>query len=294
MSDKSQPITAALVKDLRERTAAGMMECKKYLVKTGGDIEAAIEMMRKDGSLKAAKKAGRTTAEGIIVALSEGNVAVLVEVNCETDFVSIGEDFQQFANAVAQTALSNRCATVEALSTADMGGKTVEQKRADLVAKIGENINVRRIVLLEAQGTISSYTHSKNIGVLVDVSNGDDALGKDIAMHIAASAPLVVSSDQVPAELIEKEKEIYTAQAQESGKPAEIIEKMVVGRVKKYLDEVCLLGQPFVKNPDVNIEQLLKGTSATINSFHRLSVGEGIEKEESNFVEEVMAQARGE
>ena len=294
MSDKSQPITAALVKDLRERTAAGMMECKKYLVKTGGDIEAAIEMMRKDGSLKAAKKAGRTTAEGIIVALSEGNVAVLVEVNCETDFVSIGEDFQQFANAVAQTALSNRCATVEALSTADMGGKTVEQKRADLVAKIGENINVRRIVLLEAQGTISSYTHSKNIGVLVDVSNGDDALGKDIAMHIAASAPLVVSSDQVPAELIEKEKEIYTAQAQESGKPAEIIEKMVVGRVKKYLDEVCLLGQPFVKNPDVNIEQLLKGASATINSFHRLSVGEGIEKEESNFVEEVMAQARGE
>lgn len=294
MSDTSKPISAALVKELRERTSAGMMECKKYLQKVAGNIEQAIDLMRKEGTLKAAKKEGRTTAEGIIVIVSEESVAAMVEINCETDFVSRGEDFQNFANAVAGAALANRAETVEALLAADIDGKTVEQTRADLIAKIGENINVRRVKLVVATGTVSHYVHSDKIGVVVDISGGDSELAKDIAMHIAASAPVVVNATDVPEDLINKEREIYTAQANESGKPAEIIEKMVLGRINKYLDEVSLMGQPFVKNPELKISQLLSNANAKVNQFYRYCVGEGVEKQASNFVEEVMAQARGE
>lgn len=291
---ESKPISAALVKELRERTSAGMMECKKYLQKAEGDIELAIEIMRKEGTLKAAKKEGRTTAEGAIVIVSDANVAAMVEVNCETDFVTRGDDFQNFANSVAAVALANRTETVDALLAADVDGKTVETVRAELIAKIGENINVRRVQLLQATGSVSHYVHSSKIGVIVDMSGGDSELANDIAMHIAACSPVVVDPQEVSAELVEKEREIYAAQAKESGKPADIIEKMVSGRINKFLDEVSLLGQPFVKNPDMKIGQLLANANAKVNQFYRFTVGEGIEKQESNFVEEVMAQARGE
>ena len=295
MSESGKTIPAALVKELRERTSAGMMECKKYLQKAEGDIELAIDLMRKEGSLKAAKKEGRTTAEGVVVIAGDGKAAVMLEVNCETDFVTRGDDFQQFTNTVVTAALANRTDTIEALSAVALDtGKTVEETRAELIAKIGENINLRRVTLIQSESRASFYVHGGKIGVVVDLSVDNDALGKDIAMHIAATSPLVVDASQVPTQLIEKEKEIYSSQAQESGKPADIIEKMVAGRIKKYLDEVCLLGQPFVKNPDVKIEQLLADANAKVNRFERFVVGEGIEKAADNFVEEVMAQARGE
>jgi len=294
MSDQTKAISAAMVKELRERTSAGMMECKKYLQKAEADIELAIELMRKDGTLKAAKKEGRTTAEGLVVVASHGNFGVMLEVNCETDFVARGDDFKDFAHRCAEVALENHSTAVEDLMETTVDGKTIETARAELVAKIGENINVRRLVSLKPQGMIGHYSHGAKIGVMVDISGGDSELAKDIAMHIAAQAPVVVSPDQVSEELIAKEREIYTAQAKESGKPAEIVEKMVSGRINKFLDEVSLLGQPFVKNPDIKIQQLLSNANATINQFFRFSVGEGIEKQESNFVEEVMAQARGE
>jgi len=288
-------ITAAQVKELRERTGAGMMECKRTLVETSGDIEAAIEQMRVSGLAKADKKSDRVAAEGIIAMArsADGKQAVLVEVNCETDFVAKGDDFNAFAAAVADTALNAGVSTAEALLEANHEDNTVEHSRKELIAKIGENITVRRVSRVESDGVVGAYMHGSRIGVLTGVAGGDEALAKDISMHIAASKPVCVSADDVPADVIEKEKEIFTAQAAESGKPPEIIEKMIGGRINKFLKEVTLVGQPFVKDPDQTIEKLLASKGATVSAFERLEVGEGIEKKEEDFVAEVMAQAKG-
>jgi len=290
-------ITAALVKELRERTQAGMMECKKALVETNGDLEAAVEYMRKAGLAKADKKSGRTAAEGAVVCKTsdDGKAAILVEVNCETDFVTKGDDFQNFANEVAEVALKNLPDDIDGLLNLKMAsGDTVADATKALIAKIGENINVRRYTKAVTDGgIIGSYIHGSRIGVLTSIKGGSEELAKDIAMHVAASKPICVSSDEVPAEVIEKEKEIYSAQAAESGKPADIIEKMVMGRINKFLKEITLLGQPFVKDPDQTIEKLLKAANATVDSFFRLEVGEGIEKKEENFADEVMSQVKG-
>lgn len=292
-------ITAALVKELRDRTGSGMMECKKALTETDGDLEAAVEHMRKTGLLKADKKASRTAAEGLIVMrqAADNSAVALVEVNCETDFVARGADFQQFAGAVADTVVQLKPADVETLLNATLSDdKSVDQVRRDLVAKLGENMNVRRFACYSAgSNRIGSYLHSnQRIGVVVELSGGDDELAKDIAMHIAASRPLCVTPDQVAAETVEKEREIALAQAINEGKAPEIASKMVEGRVRKYLNENTLLGQIFVKDPDgkLTIEKLLKNKGASVVAFERFELGEGIEKKADNFVEEVMAQAR--
>ena len=289
-------ITAALVKELRERTGAGMMECKKALVEVDGDIEAAIEMMRKTGLAKADKKAGRTAADGLIVVKSsdDGKQAVMVEVNCETDFVTKGDDFKNFCDEVAQVTLDSQPADLDALLAASMsGGESVADTCKRLIAKIGENMSVRRFQLFNTDGLLASYLHGARIGVMVDMTGGSTELARDIAMHVAASNPSAVDETEVDPALIEKEKEIFTAQALESGKPADIVEKMIGGRIKKYLKEITLVGQPFVKNPDTTVEQLLKDAGATVNGFTRFEVGEGIEKKVENFADEVMAQVQG-
>lgn len=291
-------ISAALVKELRERTGLGMMECKKALVETGGDIEQAIEHLRKSGLARADKKAGRIAADGMIVIASAGNrEAALVEVNSETDFVAKGDDFVKFAEQVAQRVLESRPDNVAELMdmplTSDTS-RTVNIARQELVAKLGENINVRRFARLATDsGCIGSYSHGTRIGVLVQLDKDNGELAKDIAMHIAASKPIAISADHVAPELIAKEREIYGAQAADSGKPAEIIEKMVQGRVQKFLKETTLLGQPFVKDPEVTVEKLLKKAGAGVIAFERFEIGEGIEKKEENFADEVMAQAQG-
>jgi len=290
-------ITASLVKELRERTGAGMMECKKALVETNGDIEAAIEAMRKSGQAKAAKKAGRTAAEGIILVdiSDDGKQAVIVEVNCETDFVAKDENFLSFANAVAERALTGGAADVAELMGQPLHegeDTTIEQAREALVAKIGENMTVRRFERVTATGAIASYRHGDRIGVMVDLEGGDADLGRDLAMHIAASKPVCVSEEQVPTELLDKEREIFTAQAKESGKPDNIIEKMIDGRIRKYLAEITLVGQSFVKDPDTTVGKLLGAKGAKVNGFIRYEVGEGIEKKQENFADEVMAQAK--
>ncbi|WP_428623272.1 translation elongation factor Ts [Sedimenticola sp.] len=293
-------ITASLVKELRERTGSGMMECKKALVEADGDIDAAIENMRKSGQAKAAKKAGRTAADGLIVIqmTDDSKKGVMVEVNCETDFVAKDENFTSFANAVAQRALASDVASVDELLNAplhDGEETTVNTAREALIVKIGENMNVRRFERFEStSGRLSSYSHGARIGVIVDIEGGDDDLAKDIAMHVAASNPTCVSEEQVPAELVEKEREIFKVQALESGKPENIVDKIVEGRVRKYLSEITLLGQAFVKDPDITVEKLLAGAGAKVNSFKRFEVGEGIEKKQENFADEVMAQVRGE
>ena len=289
-------ISAALVKELRERTGAGMMECKKALEQNGGDIEAAIEAMRKSGQAKVAKKAGRIAAEGLIVIQQDRNHVAMVEVNCETDFVSKGDDFKHFCDAVAATALHERPADLAALMGSNLAGleKSVEEVRQDLIAKIGENTNVRRFALMDThQGRLGVYLHGTRIGVLVDMRGGSAELAKDIAMHIAASRPLCVSANQVPAEIKAKEEEIYRAQAANTGKPNHIIDKMVEGRLNKFLKEVTLLGQPFVKDPDQSVEKLLKANQASVVHFERFEVGEGIEKKNENFADEVMQQVQG-
>lgn len=289
-------ISAGLVMQLRERTGAGMMECKKFLVATNGDIEAAILEMRKAGQAKADKKSDRVAAEGIIVIArsDDERSAVMIEINSETDFVARDSNFSDFANKTAQVALASNAADVAELSTQSIGGEmTVEQARQQLVAKIGENIQLRRLVRLHSDnGVVGFYLHGARIGVLAAVKNGDDALAKGIAMHIAASKPIVVSSEQVPAEAIATEREVFTAQAKESGKPQDIIDRMIDGRINKFIDEVSLLGQPYVKDPNIKVGQLLKDKAAEVVNFVRYEVGEGIEKKEDNFVEEVMAQVR--
>ncbi len=286
-------ITAAQVKKLRERTGAGMMECKKALVETGGDMDAAIEHLRKSGLAKADKKAGRVAAEGTIAHASQGSRAVLVEINCETDFVAKDDNFRRFAEEVASLALNAE--DIGAVIASPMSsGDTVQDARQQLVSKIGENVQVRRMARLEAgKGVIGSYIHSGRIGVMVALTGGDEDLARDIAMHIAALNPAYRDVADVPADVMEKEKEILIAQAADSGKPADIIEKMVAGRLKKHLAEITLTGQPFVKDGDITVGKLLKDQGAAIDSFVRLEVGEGIEKEESDFAAEVMQQARG-
>ena len=297
-------ISAALVKDLRERTGSGMMECKKALVEAGGDIEAAIELMRKSGLAKADKKSSRTAAEGRISVKSsaDGKSAVVLEVNCETDFVAKNEDFIEFSDVVAQALLTSDVSTIEealALNLKqDLGGElvggnaSIEENRKELIAKLGEKIDVRRFErYTSANGLVASYIHGTRIGVLVELVGGDQVLGKDIAMHVAASKPVCVDASGVSPELIAKEKDIYAAQAAESGKPANIVEKMVDGRVSKFLGEITLVGQPFVKDPDQTVGALLKSKGAVVARFTRLEVGEGIEKEDSNFADEVMIQA---
>lgn len=292
-------ITAALVKELRERTGAGMMECKKALVETGGDIDAAIEAMRKSGQAKAAKKAGRTAADGVVVIdiAGDAKAGVMVEVNCETDFVAKDASFASFAESAAARALASDAADVEALSAMPLiqgGDASIAQAREELVTKIGENIQLRRLVRFDdVQGELYSYRHGVRIGVMVELEGGDAALGKDVAMHIAASNPMCVSADQVPAETLEKEKDIFRAQALESGKPENIVEKIIGGRIRKYLEEVTLLGQAFVKDPDLTVEKLVSQAEAKVLRFARFEVGEGIEKKEENFADEVMAQVRG-
>ena len=291
-------ITAALVKELRERSGVGMMECKKALVESSGDLEQAFEWLRKNGIAKAAKKAARVAADGAVVLKQGDKSAVLVEVNSETDFVAKDDNFRDFAEKVASTVLKNRPADVAGLMDLplDGGSDTVEAVRIQMVAKLGENLSVRRFVIVDRQGDrIGAYVHGSRIGVLVDVQGGDEALAKDLAMHVAAASPrpVCVSEDQVPADLVAKEKEIYLAQAAESGKPPEIVEKMVMGKVKKFLNEVSLNGQPFVKDPDTSVGKLLGKAGASVKSFVRLEVGEGIEKKVEDFAAEVMAQARG-
>ncbi|OOG27180.1 translation elongation factor Ts [Thioalkalivibrio denitrificans] len=290
-------ISASMVKELRERTGAGMMECKKALTETGGDMEAAVDLMRKSGQAKADKKADRVAAEGqVMVALSDDAArAAIVEVNCETDFVAKDENFEKFADTVAALVLDKAPADLDALMAQEAGDGNLEQARAALVAKIGENVQVRRFERLEAGdgSLLGFYRHGNRIGVVVELSGGDADLAKDICMHIAASRPVCVDESQVPQSLLDKEREIFSAQAAESGKPPEIVEKMVTGRIKKYLSEITLVGQPFVKDPDKTVGKLLEGAGATVRRFVRYEVGEGIEKKSENFAEEVMAQARG-
>ena len=288
-------ITAAMVKELRERTGAGMMECKKALVETDGDMELAIENMRKSGAAKADKKSGRTAADGkVVIAMSDdGKEAAIVEVNCETDFVAKDENFSSFCDQVAQAALANKPADIEALSALTLeDGATVEETRTNLVAKIGENMKVRRFSLVSSDEPMASYMHGVKIGVIVALKGGDETLGKDIAMHIAASKPMCIAEEDVPADTLAKEKEILVAQAKESGKPDNIIEKMIEGRIRKYLGEITLLGQPFVKDPDQSVGKLLKSAGAEVVSFVRLEVGEGIEKKQEDFASEVMSQIK--
>lgn len=291
-------ITAELVKELRERTGAGMMDCKKSLQEADGDIEAAIEAMRKSGMAKAAKKSGRIAAEGRIQIKQnpETGETVILEVNSETDFVAKDENFGNFVERVADCVLAQKPADVESLMAQDVDGQTLEELRTQLVTKIGENISVRRFRVFKPQGMLGQYLHGNRIGVLVDLNGGDEELARDIAMHIAGyhMPPVSISEEDVPEEMIGKEKAIFEAQAEESGKPAEIIEKMVSGKVRKFVQEVSLLTQPFIKDPDQTIGQLLNSAGATVNSFCRYQLGEGLEKRSDNFADEVMSQARGE
>jgi elongation factor Ts len=291
-------ISASLVKELRERTGAGMMECKKALTETNGDIEAAIELMRKSGQAKAAKKAGRIAAEGLIVisTAADGKSAAMAEVNCETDFVAKDENFSSFAEGVASRALNSGAEDVESLVQMplnDGDDTTIEQTREALVAKIGENMSVRRFIRMSTSGGIYSYRHGVRIGVLVDMEGGDEELGRDIAMHIAASNPLCVAESDVPADVLEKEREIYREEARQSGKPENILDKIIEGKVRKYLEGVTLLGQAFVKDPDTTVGKLLEKSGATVVAFKRFEVGEGIEKKQEDFAAEVMAQVKG-
>ncbi len=283
-------ISATMVKELRERTGAGMMECKKALTDCSGDMEAAVEQMRKSGQAKADKKAGRIAAEGTIAIASNDKQAAVIEVNCETDFVAKDDQFQSFSKQLAEMVLQSDMYSVEELNDTVMpSGQTVEQARLELVTKIGENIKVRRFDKLNSDAAVSSYAHGKRIGVLV-AHSGNDEVGKDVAMHIAAVNPICISEKEVPEDVLEKERDIAKAQADESGKPPEIVEKMVLGKVNKFLKENTLLGQAFVKDDSLSVEKYLKGANASVNKFIRYEVGEGLEKRSENFADEVQKQ----
>ncbi|MCK5326272.1 MAG: elongation factor Ts [Woeseiaceae bacterium] len=287
-------ISASMVKELRERTGAGMMECKTALVEANGDMDAAAELLRKSGKAKADKRASRVAADGRIVIKSNGASAVVVEVNSETDFVVKDENFVSFAEAVADAALSSGTTDVEAFANESLeDGRSVETARTELIAKIGENISVRRIASVTSNGPIGHYTHGAKIGAVVALDGGDDALARDIAMHVAAINPTCIDESGVPAETLQRERRIFSEQAAESGKPAEIVEKMVTGRIAKFLKEVTLVGQPFVKDDKVSVGKLLDDAGAKVTSFVRFEVGEGIEKKQENFAEEVMKQIEG-
>lgn len=284
-------VTAAMVKDLRERTGAGMMECKKALVETGGDMDAATEALRVSGQAKADKKAGRVAADGKVVINRDGDRVVIAEVNSETDFVAKDDNFAAFADAVAATALATGTTDVDALSAESLGGgKSIEEARTELVTKVGEKISVRRIAIVENAGPIGYYTHGARIGAVVTLEGGSEDLARDIAMHVAASNPICIDESGVAAETLEGERRIFSEQAAESGKPPEIVEKMVAGRIAKFLKEVTLVGQPFVKDPDQTVGKLLAAAGAKVSSFIRFEVGEGIEKKVENFADEVRKQ----
>ena len=283
-------ITAALVKELRERIAAGMMDCKKALEETHGDIEAAIELMRKSGQAKAAKKAGRIAAEGVILVKTAGNVGTVVELNCETDFVARDDNFVGFGEKVINAAFANQENDIEKLLATDIGGATVEETRSTLVAKIGENMNVRRVLTLNAGDIVESYVHGGRIGVLVALKGGSAELAKDVAMHVAASSPQFVKPEDVSSEVVEMERRIQLDIAMQSGKPQDIAEKMIEGRMRKFTGEISLTGQAFVKDPAITVGELLKQKGAEIITFVRYEVGEGIEKKSEDFAAEVQAQ----
>ncbi len=288
-------VTASMVKELRERTGAGMMECKKALVETNGDMDAAIEHLRKSGLAQADKKASRIAADGrIALATREDNSeVVMVEINCETDFVAKDENFLAFTDAVASNALTATSDDVAALMATDFDGSSLEVARQALVTKIGENIQVRRMARMTGCDNIGAYIHGGHIGVMVDLEGGNEEVARDIAMHIAALNPAYIDVDDVPADVLEKEKQFLISQAADSGKPADIIEKMVSGRMRKHLSTITLLGQDFVKDGDITVAKLLKQNDAKVKSFNRLMVGEGIEKKVDNFADEVMQQVKG-
>ena len=285
-------VSAAMVKELRDRTGLGMMECKKALNEANGDIELAIEELRKSSGMKAAKKAGRTAADGVVATkvAEDGSYAVVVEVNSETDFVARDDGFLAFVDKVANKAFADKQDDVAALMAGEL-----EEAREALVQKIGENISVRRVSVLSADsGVVDTYVHSNNrIAVLVALKGGDAELARDVAMHVAAVNPRVAKQEDMPQEEVDKEREIFAAQAQEIGKPAEIIEKMIEGRIRKFLSENALVDQPFVKDPELTVGKLLKNGGAEIQTFIRFEVGEGIEKEEVDFAAEVAAQLKG-
>ncbi len=286
-------ITASMVKDLRERTGLGMMECKKALTETDGDMSAAEDLLRIKSGAKASKAAGRVAAEGVIGSWisADGKLGALVEINCETDFVARNEDFIAFAKAVAEQVARQQTTDLQQIAALDLAEGKVEAVRQSLIMKLGENLSIRRAACYRTDARLVSYLHGSRIGVMIDI-HGDEMLGKDLAMHIAASKPVCVSKDQVSPELIEKEREIYSAQAAESGKPADIVARMVEGRISKYLAEVTLLGQPFVKDPDQTVEKLLAGKQARVNGFTLFQVGEGIEKKTVDYAAEVAAAAK--
>ena len=284
-------VTASMVKELRERTGAGMMECKKALVETAGDIDAAVEELRKSGQAQADKKSGRVAADGRIVVKHNGSKAVIAEINSETDFVAKDENFIAFTEAVAAAALASDTTDVAALATQlIVDGRSVEEARTELITKVGENISVRRISIVDNAGPTGSYTHGGRIGAVVTLEGGDVELAHDIAMHVAAINPVCIDESGVPAESLERERRIFSEQAQASGKPPEIIEKMVTGRVAKFLREITLVGQPFIKDSDLTVGKLLDAAGARVTSFVRYEVGEGIEKKGENFADEVMQQ----
>jgi elongation factor Ts len=282
-------VTAALVKELRERTAAGMLDCKNALVETDGDIELAIENMRKNGQAKAAKKAGRIAAEGVILTKVANGVATMMEVNSETDFVARDDGFIKFGQQLIEVASANKINDMDTLNNTEVDGVKISDLRDTLVAKIGENISPRRVISVEGDN-LGAYVHGARIGVVAILQGGDEELAKDIAMHVAASNPQFVKPDQVPAEVVAKEKEIQLDIALQSGKPAEIAEKMVSGRMKKFTGEISLTGQPFIKDPSMLVADLLKSKGADVINFVRFEVGEGIEKKEEDFAAEVAAQ----
>ncbi|MHB8563567.1 MAG: translation elongation factor Ts [Acidiferrobacteraceae bacterium] len=290
-------ITASQVKDLRERTGLGMMECKAALTETGGDIDMAIDLLRKKVGAKVEKKAHRTAAEGAVAIHidASGRTAALVEVNSETDFVAKDERFMQYALAVAKTAAVHDPRDVAALSvlTIEGGNASVGQERNDLVSKFGENINIRRFSRYVTTGRVGHYLHGRRIGVLIELTGADETLARDLAMHIAASRPAYVARQDVPEDVLAKEREIFLAQGAESGKPREIMEKMVAGKIAKFISEITLLGQAFVKDPDTTIEKLLERAGAKVVRFVRYEVGEGIERSATDFASEVMAQVKG-
>ena len=292
-------ITAAMVKELRERTGAGMMDCKRALTEAEGDLEKAIGIMRLSGQAKADKKAGRITAEGVVTIKIDGTGrrAAMVEINCETDFVAKEAAFRDFVDAVCARVLAVDPADVDELGGIPLdgeGGSSIEDERRGLVAKIGENISVRRFAAIESQGgQLGAYVHGTRIGVVVDLEGADDVVARDIAMHVAASRPVAIGESDMPEEMLGREREILQAQVADSGNPPEIQKKMLAGRLAKFLKEVTLLGQPFVKDPDRPVGEYLRASGATVLRFERFEVGEGIEKRVDNFAEEVMAQARG-
>jgi len=287
-------VTTAQIKELRDATGAGMMDCKKALIETDGDVEAANDYLRKAGLVKADKKASRVAAEGKIVVATSGDKAVMVEVNCETDFVAKDENFLGFADKIATAALDVEGDDIDALLAKDFDGSTVEEARQALVAKIGENIQVRRLAGMGGSGsTVGTYVHMNKIGVTVELEGGDEKLATDVAMHVAAMNPAYATKDDVPAADIEKEKEVLTAQVADSGKPPEIVEKMVEGRLRKYLEEICLVSQTYVKTNDKTVGKLLEENGAKMKGFKRIAVGEGIEKKEEDFAAEVAKAAAG-